>query len=245
VVRTQALVLRRIPFGDTSWILHVFTREEGKVSLLARGARRSGSPFAGAVELLSLSEVVYTAKTGREIHPLSQASLLHGWPVLRTELPILACALAGMESLEALLPDPLPHEILFERAVTFLASLESGHPAALCLARLLSVLSQELGLSPRLESCARCGSAELTAAPLHVASLGGVVCEACAPELRGERLDPELFEALQKLARGTRPRDYSVTLQRLSEAFLYDHLLRHTPRTPRLEARALWDEVRP
>jgi DNA repair protein RecO len=244
-VRTQALVLRRIPFGDTSWILHAFTREEGKVSLLARGARRNGSPFAGAVEPLCLLEAVYAAKPGREIHPLTQASLLHAWPSVRSDLPSMACALAGMEALEALLPDPLPHEALFERAVAFLASLESGHPAALCLARLLSVLCQELGISPRLDSCARCGSRELAPSPLHVASLGGVVCEACAPRLGGERLTADLLDALIRRAQAPPPRDGAAALQVRTEAFLYGHLLRHTPRAPKLEARALWNEVRP
>jgi len=44
-----ALLLRRIPYAETSLIVHVLTAEHGKLSLMARGARRPSSPFRAAL----------------------------------------------------------------------------------------------------------------------------------------------------------------------------------------------------
>lgn len=243
-VATRCLILRRIPYGDTSWILHGFSRDEGRLSLMARGARRPGNPFAGVLEPLSLIDAMYVRKSGREIQTLTQAHLLHGWPVLRTDLSRMACGLCALELLEFFLTDPLPHEGLFDSVTAFLASLEAGHDAALGLGRLLSILGQELGLAPRLDSCARCESEHLPVNPCHSPSLGGILCDPCSQGARLSRLDPEVLTALRRLARGTRP-DYPALVQRGCEAFLYEHLLAHSRRSLRLEARELWDEVRP
>ena len=51
-VRDHALLLRRIPYSDTSLICHFLTREHGRITLMTRGARRAKSPFRGALEPL-------------------------------------------------------------------------------------------------------------------------------------------------------------------------------------------------
>jgi len=48
-LRDDALLLRRIPYSDTSLICHFLTREHGRISLMARGARRAKSPFRAAL----------------------------------------------------------------------------------------------------------------------------------------------------------------------------------------------------
>ncbi len=62
-MRDAALLLRRIPYGDTSLILHVLTREHGRISLMARGARRAKSPFRAV--LAPLCSLIITWRPGR------------------------------------------------------------------------------------------------------------------------------------------------------------------------------------
>ena len=50
--RDQALLLRRIPYGDTSLICHFFTEQHGRIALMARGARRPKSSFRASLEPL-------------------------------------------------------------------------------------------------------------------------------------------------------------------------------------------------
>ena len=56
---TQGIVLRRTDFGEADRILTVLTPANGKLSLMARGARRSKSKLAGGIELFSTSDLVY------------------------------------------------------------------------------------------------------------------------------------------------------------------------------------------
>ena len=62
-VRDAALLLRRIPHGDTSLIIHLLTREHGRVALMARGARRASSPFRA--RLAPLCELRAAWRPGR------------------------------------------------------------------------------------------------------------------------------------------------------------------------------------
>ncbi len=58
-IATKAIILRRLNFEEADRILTVITPEHGKVSLFARGARRSKSKLAGGLELFSISDIVY------------------------------------------------------------------------------------------------------------------------------------------------------------------------------------------
>jgi len=62
-IRDDALLLRRIPYGETSFIIHVLAREHGRISLMARGARRAKSPFRAA--LAPLYQLTLAWRPGR------------------------------------------------------------------------------------------------------------------------------------------------------------------------------------
>lgn len=62
-IRDDALLLRRIPYGDTSFIIHVLTREHGRISLMARAARRAKSPFRAT--LAPLCKLTISWRPGR------------------------------------------------------------------------------------------------------------------------------------------------------------------------------------
>lgn len=62
-IRDNALLLRRIPYGDTSLIVHVLAGEHGRMPLMARGARRARSPFRAA--LVPLCELMIAWRPGR------------------------------------------------------------------------------------------------------------------------------------------------------------------------------------
>ncbi len=62
-VRDDALLLRRIPYGETSFIIHILSREHGRVSLMARGVRRAKSPFRAA--LAPLCKLTIAWRPGR------------------------------------------------------------------------------------------------------------------------------------------------------------------------------------
>jgi DNA repair protein RecO (recombination protein O) len=63
--RDRALLLRRIPYGDSSLVIHLLTESHGVLSLMARGARRAKSPLRAALEpLYELSAAWRSGRSG-------------------------------------------------------------------------------------------------------------------------------------------------------------------------------------
>ena len=83
-VRTRGLVLRKIPYGESSWILSLFTYHLGKLKLLVKGAKRPKSRFVSTFETFHVVEVVVGAKETREIQHVYEARTLVTLPELRT-----------------------------------------------------------------------------------------------------------------------------------------------------------------
>jgi DNA repair protein RecO (recombination protein O) len=57
-IKTEAIILRRINYGESDRILQLLTPNNGKVSAIAKSVRKEGSKLAGGIELLAISDVV-------------------------------------------------------------------------------------------------------------------------------------------------------------------------------------------
>lgn len=76
IIRSHAIVLRRIDFQESSCIVTFFTKEQGKCGLLAKGARTLKSKFAGKLEPGNLVELIYQHKPARSIQWLNEVQVL-------------------------------------------------------------------------------------------------------------------------------------------------------------------------
>src|SRR5207253_10760688 len=74
--KATALVLRVVEFSETSSVVTLFTREFGKISGLAKGARRPKGPFESALDLLALCRIVFLRKSPGTLDLLTEAKLL-------------------------------------------------------------------------------------------------------------------------------------------------------------------------
>ncbi len=74
---TQIIILRSIDYQESSKIITVLSKEHGKISLIARGARRLKSKLAGLIEVGNILDVVYYYKETRSLHTLSEASVAY------------------------------------------------------------------------------------------------------------------------------------------------------------------------
>jgi len=71
VYKTEALILRRSDFGETDFLLTLYTPQHGKVKAIAKGARKPIARLTGQVELFARSDMVINR--GRELHIITQA----------------------------------------------------------------------------------------------------------------------------------------------------------------------------
>ena len=198
--RATALVVRTIDWSETSRIATLWTREFGKLRVLAEGARRLKSNFEVALDLLSVCNVVVIRKSSGGLDLLTEAQVAERFPKLRTAMPALYAAYYVAELLSEGTEDIDPHPVLFDATLTALRELgDAGSQTGLRLAAYELTWLHELGYSPALDACASCGRA-VGGRPPFSAAAGGVICPSLRPVQRDRRaLTPTTLAALRAL----------------------------------------------
>src|SRR5205085_2277279 len=189
--KATALVLRTADWSDTSRIATLWTREFGKVRVLAKGGRRLKSNFESALDLLTVCSIVLLRKSSGSLDLLTEARVVRRFPRLRSDLAALYAGYYIAELLADWTEDYDPHPSLFDEALETLQALGTSLPGqqqpvtGLRLARFELVLLRELGYSPVLEACAVCGTDLKSVLPtggqgsFFSPAAGGLVCPTC------------------------------------------------------------------
>jgi DNA repair protein RecO (recombination protein O) len=202
--KALALVLRTTDWSETSRIATLWTREFGKVRVLAKGGRRLKSNYESALDLLTLCSMVFLRKSSGGLDLLTEAQVVERFTRLRSDLPALYAAYYIAELLSDWTEEYDPHPFLFDEALATLREL--GDATALRLARFELVLLRELGYKPALRNCAGCGEPATGDGLAFSAAAGGVLCPKCQPPHRDRRpVSPEAWELLRTLGDATEP----------------------------------------
>jgi DNA repair protein RecO (recombination protein O) len=199
---TEAVVLRSFRFAEADRVLHLYTRERGRVGAVAKGVRKTKSRFGARLEPLSHVELLLHQGSG-ELHTVTGASLVDPHRPSREDPYRLSVALVGAEAMLRLFVEEERNERAFEALTRFLDAVDSlpagsrGRaaldPVALAFQLKLLWLS---GYVPHLESCVECGEAgELVG---YLPRAGGAVCMACAPP-ETVPLSPEGYRGIHGL----------------------------------------------
>lgn len=182
LAETEALVLRRFDYSETSQIARLYTKSDGRLSVIAKGIKRPNRDLQGPLDLLCLADVAFTGGPETELLTLRRYHVVTGFPGLRRELERLIAALYLADLLCEGTRDRDSDPALFDLWVASLRALESA-TAEECD---VIVLRAELGFLeaggflPSFDSCIRCGS-RLAAEPTRLsAARGGMLCAACA-----------------------------------------------------------------
>src|SRR5262249_29597405 len=154
--KANALVVRTTDWSDTSRIATLWTRELGKVRVLAKGARRLKSNFDSALDLLTVCSIVLLRKSSGNLDLLTEAQVTKRFPRLRADLEALYAAYYVAELLSEWTEDYDPHPLLFDEALAAIEDFGGGHTRAR-LIRFELVMLKELGYKPVLDRCAVCG----------------------------------------------------------------------------------------
>ena len=165
-------------YGEADRIIHLYTPRHGRLSAIAKGARRARSRFGARLEPFGHVAVVLHVGRG-DMHTVTGADTLAVHPALREHAATLDAAARACDAVARLFETPEPHPEVFRLLVNELALLGSGpahaRPGNGLAFRLKLLLAA--GLLPQLGSCAACGEAE------HLegfsAAAGGVVCSSC------------------------------------------------------------------
>ncbi len=179
-LKTEAIVLRSIRYGEADRILHLYTAQRGRVGAIAKGARRPKSRFGGRLEPFFRLDLLLHEGRG-ELLTVTQAATVSGYPRLRVSGAALTAAARACDAVLRLLDSAEPNPPGYNLLCRYLSLLDdAGAAEAASLPTALSFrlkLALAAGFSPELASCTRCGEAEHLAG--FSGAAGGVVCAGC------------------------------------------------------------------
>jgi len=181
-LKTEAVVLRSMRYGEADRILHVYTPHRGKLSAIAKGVRRTKSRFGGRLEpYFRLQMILYEGRS--ELLTVTSAQTLNGHPRLREHAAALDSAARACDAVGRLFETAEPHPGVFALLCNELALLDTSAAGDASHATHANQLAFRLklllaaGLAPQLAACASCGEADHLVG--FSGAAGGVVCGAC------------------------------------------------------------------
>jgi DNA repair protein RecO (recombination protein O) len=175
-----AIVLRLVAFSETSAIVTLLTRARGKISALAKGARRPKGPFDSALDLLAVCRIVFIHKSTDTLDLLTEAKLERRFRAASRDLSRLYAGYYVAELLNQLTSEGDPHPELFDQAMLTLQALDGDGEVAREVLRFELVMLGLLGHLPSLQSCADCGRPVERGKRVAFGQLaGGVLCPRC------------------------------------------------------------------
>lgn len=181
MLRTHAVVLRRIEYSETSQVLHLYTRDNGKVHAIAKGARRRRNAFSGPFDLFALYEILHIEKRPGQLDVLTSADLLRDFPALRSRYDRFCAGSYLCDLVDTLTLEGQKQPELFDLLVQTFEALDSAADIVPILFRFEARLLLFLGHFPRLADCGICRRAIGGREAYFSCRDGGAVCLSCRP----------------------------------------------------------------
>lgn len=213
-IQTDGLVLRDVSYKESDKILTVITRDEGKLAVKARGARRKGSALLGVTQVFTVSRMTLFLYKGK--YQLNEAELIDSFFPLRDSLEAMSLAAYLAELCELLAPEGVAcEELLSVTLNTIYALAYLNKPLTLVKPAFELKLLSVSGFEPSLDACAVCGNSEMLMPSLHLHQ-GEVHCSDCRADMRqggiSMPIGEEVLEAMRYIVHGNPKYLFSFSL---------------------------------
>ncbi len=207
--------MKVVEFSETSCVVTLYTRDFGKITALAKGARRLRSPFEGAIDLLATCRLVFLRKSVDKLDLMTEAKLLRRFRSASEDLSRLYGGLYAIELVAALTDHADPQPELFDLLSNTVETIDTTRNADRLTWEILRFeleLLRLLGHQPSLDHCVGCGKrmppTKVGGPRLAFGLLaGGIYCQPCRGGKRSViGLRPETLQFMnQRWDRATMP----------------------------------------
>lgn len=180
--RASAVVLRHSDWGEADRLLTLYTREQGKVRAIARGARKVTSRKAGHLE--PFTHVTLQLARGRDLLIVTQAETVNAFLALREDLLKTGYAAYVLELIDRFTYEGEGGDAALFRLITeTLERVEKELDAWLAIRYYEMRLLDHLGFRPQLFECVNCGRGIEAEDQFLSFSAGGAICPRCGHNL--------------------------------------------------------------
>jgi DNA repair protein RecO (recombination protein O) len=187
---TPAIVLRTWPFGESDKIVSFLTESHGKLTGIAKGAKRSRKRFVNSLEPFSLVNLRFQDRAHSNLAFIVAADLAFGFKHLLTSLEKISFAAYLVEITDGLIGEREENRLVFRHLKDGLTYLDEQSTSLTFLTSFELKLLKLAGYQPLLDSCRRCGRERWDQCQTrwHFSPRdGGILCEFCS------RLRKEIF----------------------------------------------------
>jgi DNA repair protein RecO (recombination protein O) len=242
VFSTPAILLRRLDYGDFDVIITFFTLEKGKVSVIAKSAKKSTKRFGGVLELFSELQVLAGSSRGKGLPVLQEAVLKQPFSSIRADYKKTAYASYWSELIYNWIEENFKQVALYYLLEHVLYELDAGKTEP----SILNILFQMrfLGLSGHRPNFNHCGLCQKDLANIKDDRIavnlqrGGIVCGQCSSGVSSRislgigTIRQLLWVESGKLAKAARIR-FSASGLADSTNFLEEFVCYHLGKEPR------------
>ncbi|MCM3663968.1 DNA repair protein RecO [Mesobacillus subterraneus] len=173
--KCEGIVIRTTDYGETNKIVTLYTREFGKVGVMARGAKKPNSRLAAITQLFTYGQYLFHASTG--LGGLQQGEMISSMRSIREDIFLTAHASYIVDLTDKVTEDRKPNPFLFELLLTTLNYMNEGYDLEILTNIYEMKMLNVQGLYPVLDRCTNCGSTEGDFD--FSIKEGGLVCHRC------------------------------------------------------------------
>ncbi|MBS2969734.1 DNA repair protein RecO [Metabacillus sp. KIGAM252] len=158
--KCEGIIIRSSNYGENNKIVTIYTRELGKVGVMARGAKKPNSRLAAMTQLFTYGTFLFQKSSG--LGSLQQAETLVSMRSIREDLFMTAYASYMAELLDKGTDNLERNPFLFELFLQIFQHLDKGQDPDILLRMFELKMLPVLGITPHLNDCVNCGSTDGT-----------------------------------------------------------------------------------
>ena len=236
---TQAFVLNKKNFGDTSLICNLFSVDYGKIAIIAKGARSIKNPLGAILQPLNQIECIYYYKSGRNIQILKEASIIDKYFQLENNYTKINCALTISDLVNHINYAESPSKIIFRLTKKIMEAINCSKEKDI---EILFIFFQlqcliYLGYKPIINNCFQC-DVFLNSAKFDFLN-GQLACNKCSNSKL--KLDDECLKIINFLMKTHIDKiinsfKFKIKKLDLINQFLYRYILYHLPNVKKSRA---------
>jgi DNA repair protein RecO (recombination protein O) len=245
IIKTEALVLSKLDYGDTSSIVTLFTKNYGKLSAIIKGARNPKSKTGFIADPLNHLQVILYKKDTREVQILSGADIVSHFSKIKEDFEKLKYSYAILELVKKLVPEHEVNERLFMGLVRifYLFDNSDEHPKII-FGRFFMFFITQLGYEIQINKCSSCGRSNLNNMELSYNFELGIFCQDCKKGyIESFQINSELFNYLQCLKQNKKVTYEKTTIYDKAITFLEYYLKYHITDFSGIKSFQLFKEV--
>ena len=159
LISTNAIVLKRISYSDSSLICRIFTKESGKITIIAKGAKRPKNIASAVLEPINHIHLEYYQKNTRNIQILKNCIFIQNYSFIRNNLNKLLLALSVVEIIDKSMHDGNPQPIIYKLTWRIFEKLNNkDYNHWIIYIFFLYHFSVRLGFKPDIKYCGKCNT---------------------------------------------------------------------------------------